>query len=428
MRSVLVVGAGAGGAVTARELSSRFQVTVVEAGGEPRSFRRGLGALERVRPTGALADERMISLLFRPMRVRRSRGGLLLINGRALGGTTFLSAGNAVRADEGLQAVGLDLGREYDALEREIPVAPFPMSRWTKATRRLFVAFEEEGLEPFAAPKLVAQTRCRRCGKCILGCAQGAKWDSRTFLDEALVRGAKVVRGWRVVRLVIRDGRVTGVVVRKGGRREVWGTDAVVLSAGGLWTPQILENSGIPTDDGLFVDPVLCVAAEVPGAGQDRELPMPFISRRGPFMLAPYFDWLSFYFDRGWRIRSTDILSLMIKLADQPGGRVDAKGRVEKRLTPVDRMVLEQAMGTCRDIFSRMGVPRERLFLGTLNAGHPGGTLALNRESVPSMHDGRLPNNCWVADASLIPGPFGQPPILTVLALARRVAAVVSGS
>lgn len=360
------------------------------------------------------------------MAVRHTGAGMVLVNGRGEGGTTTLATGNAVRADDGLRAVGVNLDEEFAALAREIPIAAWPERRWTVATRRLFEAFGDLGLEPEATPKMGDPAKCTRCGKCVLGCQQGARWDARVYLREALARGARLETRCRVERLRTRNGRVTGVETRRGGRRVVIDADVVVLAAGGFGTAQILEASGVATDPGLFVDPVLCVAAPYPGAGQDAERPMPFVSRRGPVLLSPYFDWLSFFFAREWRRPAGDILSLMIKLADEPGGRVRADGTVDKTLTPRDQASLERAAETCRALFARLGVADERLFFGMLNAGHPGGTLALTTETAGAVRDPRLPACCWVADATLIPGPFGMPPILTIMALARRVARAIA--
>lgn len=139
-------------------------------------------------------------------------------------------------------------------------------------------------------------------------------------------------------------------------------------------------------------------------------------------MLSPYFDWLSFFFNKKWRKKSSNILSIMIKLADQPEGNADAANAFQKALSRTDQEALEAAIESCRRIFGLMGIKPQDLFLGTLHAGHPGGTLPLTHASANTLQDSRLPENCWVADASLLPGPFGMPPILTLLALGRRIA------
>ena len=259
------------------------------------------------------------------------------------------------------------------------------------------------------------------CGRCILGCPRGVKWDSRAILAPALESGATLRTGVTAERVVIRGGEAVGLDVRAGLRREFVPADLVVLAAGGFGTPPLLERSGIPCVPRLFVDPVLCVAARWKGARQDRDLPMPFYVRREGYILSPYFDPLSYFFNKEWRPPAGDILSLMIKLADEPEGRVDGR-RVSKPLTGADTTRLAEASDLCREVFDRLGVREEDLFFGTLNAGHPGGSLPLGTETASSLHDARLPGNLYVADATLLPRALGAPPILTIMALARKVA------
>ena len=49
-----------------------------------------------------------------------------------------------------------------------------------------------------------------------------------------------------------------------------------------------------------------------------------------------------------------------------------------------------------------------------------------SRETARSFHDPRLPGNLYVADATLLPNALGAPPILTIMALARKVARACS--
>ncbi|HSL67395.1 MAG TPA: hypothetical protein VK977_04480, partial [Actinomycetota bacterium] len=67
------------------------------------------------------------------------------------------------------------------------------------------------------------------------------------------------------------------------------------------------------------------------------------------------------------------------------------------------------------------------VFLGTVHAGHPGGMLPLTEASARKVHDDRLPENVFVADATLFPRSLGNPPILTIIALAKRVARICTG-
>jgi choline dehydrogenase-like flavoprotein len=223
--------------------------------------------------------------------------------------------------------------------------------------------------------------------------------------------------------IVIRDSHASGIVASTGFKRQFMPADLIVLAAGGFSTPLILQNSGISCDNALFVDPVLCIAAEVRGVHHLKEIQMPFVVQRERFMLSPYFDYLSFFFNRRWAFPASDTLSMMIKLADTNTGSVTNRG-IAKALTGEDKDALNKGVALCREILGRVGATATSMVLGTINAGHPGGTLPLTQEESHSMHNKRLPANVYLADATLLPYSLGNPPILTIVALAKRVSAI----
>jgi choline dehydrogenase-like flavoprotein len=235
------------------------------------------------------------------MRTRRTSDGMVLVNGEGLGGTTTLCTGNGVRMDGGLKALGIDLDPEFESACHEIPIGTAHQKRWRESTRALFDACRGMGQEPMPMPKMGDADRCVRCGRCVLGCRPGAKWDSRRYVRQAVDNGARVISGCRVERLVIDAGRARGVLARRGWRRQFYAADLVVLAAGGFGTPAILQASGITCEPRLFVDPVLCVAAEWKGAMQCHDITMPFVVQCDGFITSPYFDYLSFLFNPAWR-------------------------------------------------------------------------------------------------------------------------------
>jgi choline dehydrogenase-like flavoprotein len=422
MKRAIIVGSGAGGATAAKALQGNFAVTVLEAGKAFQPLAWELSTLERVKQSGLLLDERAIQLLFPTMRIRKTPD-MILVNGRGLGGTTTICTGNALRMDQELQALGINLDAEFAEIYQEILASTVHQKRWHKHTRHLFAICQELALNPQPIPKMGDYAHCISCGRCVFGCPQGAKWDSRRFLQVALEQGAALETGCNVERVVIENGKATGVVVRKGWLRRFYPADLVILAAGGLGTPVILQNSGIPCEPRLFVDPVLTVAAVVPNTLQCKEIQMPFVVQRQHFILSPYFDYLSFFFNKGWRHPAKDLLGIMIKLADANVGSISRRA-VEKRLTVADRESLGVGVDLCKQIFHRVGVKAEDILLGTINAGHPGGMLPLTAAEVESFHPARLPANLYVADATLLPRSLGNPPILTIIALAKRVSQV----
>jgi choline dehydrogenase-like flavoprotein len=423
-KTAIVIGSGAGGATAAKELQGAFDVTVLEAGGTFQPFSFNLPMIEALRHTGMIFDERMIGLLFPAMKVRKTSDNTVLVNGHCVGGTTTLSAGNAIRADGSLKKLGINLDPEFEEIYREIPVTTDHRRLWSKTTCQLFDIADEMGLAPAPIPKLGDYSRCVNCGKCVLGCSRGAKWDSRQFLNKASAHGAKLITKWRAEKVVTGNGRATGVIARRGLKKRFYPADLIVIAAGGLGTPVILENSRIQCQQKLFVDHVLTVAAQWENCRQNREFSMPFVAQKEHFIISPYFDYLSFFFNRKWRHASQDILGIMIKLADENEGGIE-NGRINKVLSKKDEERLRHGAAICCEMLLKLGVKEENIFLGTVNAGHPGGMFPLTEQEAETFHNSRLPENLYVADASLFPRSLGNPPILTIIAMAKRVCSII---
>jgi choline dehydrogenase-like flavoprotein len=424
MKRVIVVGSGAGGAAAAKKLQGKFQVTVLETGREFKPFSFSLPALEKLKKTGLFFDEREIQLLFPSMKVHKTEDRMVMVSGTGLGGTTTLSAGNALRMDKGLKELGINLDDEFEELYLEIPVTNDHQNKWRDTTKRLFEICKGMDLNPQPLPKLGDYEHCTNCGRCVLGCRYGVKWDSRQFLKDAQDSGAELVIGCKVSKVVTEKGFVKGVQAQKGMNSVFYPADIVILAAGGFSTPVILQNSGIECERRLFVDPVLCVAAEQKGSLQNKELSMPFAVQREHYILSPYFDYLSFFFNKSWRYPASDTLALMIKLADSNAGSVDNK-KINKTLTGIDKERLQEGVGICKEILNRYGIRKDNIFLGTINAGHPGGMLPLTRQEAETFHNPKLPENLYVADATLFPESLGNPPILTIMAMAKRVGKII---
>ena len=420
MKKVIVVGSGAGGAAAASKLQGKFNVTILEAGREFKPFSFSLSALEKLKKTGLFFDEREIQILFPSMKVQKTEDRMVMVSGAGLGGTTTLSAGNALRQDKGLKELGIDLEEEFRELYREIPITDNHQNKWRDTTKRLFEICREMDLNPRPIPKLGDYKNCTNCGRCVRGCRYGVKWDSRQMVAAAQDAGAELITGCKVLKVVVENGYAKGVQTKKG----FYPADIVILAAGGFSTPVILQNSGIECESRLFVDPVLCVAAEHKGSLQNKELSMPFAVQREHYILSPYFDYLSFFFNKGWRYPASDTLSLMIKLADSNTGSID-KNNISKTLTGIDKERLQEGAGICREILDRYGIKKDDIFLGTINAGHPGGMLPLTSQEAETFHNPRLPENLYVADATLFPESLGNPLILTIMAMAGKVGKII---
>ncbi|MGF7117063.1 GMC family oxidoreductase N-terminal domain-containing protein [Methanobacterium oryzae] len=427
MRAI-VVGTGAGGATAARELAVKgFEVIIFEAGKQFKPFRRLLSIAGPLRRAGLLGNERNFTRLFPPMDITRSAEDLVLVRGLTTGGSTVLSCGNMVRAEHGLKEIGLDLTPEFEEIERNIGITEFPMERWQPVTRNMFEAAEKLGLEPKATPKAVDSVKCVSCGLCELGCTTGARWDSRSFLDDAIHAGAVLHTSSPVEIVIIENGQVKGVIIKTGNKLRTIKADIVVLAAGGIGTAQILKASGLPAKDNLWADIVLTLGGVLKGANQLKEPPMVWYTKDEDYILSPYLDILSHWFHKPWRnVSIDDRVGIMVKLADIEEGAVFEDGKVQKTIKEDDNIRLDHAIGEAKKIMETAGVSGPYIN-GVHNGGHLGGTVPLNKGDVTSMKPSWLPEGLWVADLSLSPRSQGLPTILLTTALALKVSRKITG-
>ena len=95
---------------------------------------------------------------------------------------------------------------------------------------------------------------CGDCGSCAFGCRRGTKRSGiRVHLVEAQAAGARIVAGARVTRVLLEAGRAVGVEAEvadgEATRHLVVRARTVVLAAGALRTPAILQGSGLGHPD-----------------------------------------------------------------------------------------------------------------------------------------------------------------------------------
>ena len=115
----------------------------------------------------------------------------------------------------------------------------------------------------------------------------------------------------------------------------------------------------------------------------------------------------------------------MIKLADEPGGRVSGR-RVHKTLTDLDRRRLAEGVAFGTEILGHFGAAP-----GGCRPRHgqrrpPGGTLALTRDSAASFHDTGCPTtSMWPTRACF--RSRSNPPIPTIVAMAKRIGRLLAG-
>ncbi len=267
---VVVVGSGAGGGVIAAELARAGRsVVVLDAGpfvDEASMPADELSAFERLYLNRGLTATWDGSI---PILAGTGVGGGTVVNWM-----TSVPAPRDVReewaADFGLNdAVGATWDSDLAAISAELGVSP-TRSIPPKDDALLRGA---AALGWAAGPLQRNAQDCDVCGSCPFGCTRGTKQSGlRVHLASAFGDGARIVPEAVVDRVLTADGRVRGVEVALRGahaapRLRVHAPQ-VVVAAGALRTPGILERSGIAhpaVGRHLRLHPVPVIAARFDG-------------------------------------------------------------------------------------------------------------------------------------------------------------------
>ena len=248
---VCVIGSGAGGAVAAALLAEAGRsVVVLEKG----PYWTSADFTQR--------EDEMLPRLFEEGGMRQTEdGGVAILQGRAVGGSTVHNLCYAFRTPEPILRVwreehglaGLTpeaLGPSFARVERSLRVKPIREDELNSLNRALRAGAEKLGLSG-----LVAQHNregCVQAGYCILGCSYGAKQSMLvTYVPRADAAGAHVCAGAQAERIELEGGRVRAVLGRVVdaagsplGALEVRAR-VVVLAAGAIGSPDLLLRSGI---------------------------------------------------------------------------------------------------------------------------------------------------------------------------------------
>ena len=284
--------------------------------------------------------------------------------------------------------------------------------------------------------KWIRPEKCEQnCGKCALGCPTGAKWTAREYIEEAKQNGAEFLLKTKVDKVLTESGKAVGVRAKgPQGWMDIM-AETVILSAGGQGTPPILQRSGVyDAGQGFFSDPLWFVAGPSQIQGSIYDVPMtagnintedgivmtdlmtPPTMFAGSLAIAGQKGIMSL--PKVLRYKKT--LSIMIKVRDGLDGRINLDESFSKPIDNDTWWKLNKGAVLAEEILMKAGVRRDDLVQTGVIAAHPGGTVRIG-ELLDK--DCQTPiQNCYCMDTTIIPEPWGLPPTVTVVAMAKRLA------
>jgi len=234
------------------------------------------------------------------------------------------------------------------------------------------------------------------------------------YVKDALDHGAKLIENTKITDLIINNGEVKGV---KSSDREYL-ADNVVVSAGGIETPRILRRAGIDAGNNLFVDTFVTVGGVLKDIQFNSEVQMNALIKLDDLILSPHFSTILLDKLKKNHVRETDILGIMIKIGDEGSGKV-REHHIEKYSTSKDVSLITKGSAVAGAILKEAGVDPTTLTSTLARGAHPGGTAAID-EIVDRNLETEI-SGLFVADASVFPRAPGAPPVITIVALARRL-------
>jgi len=411
----IIVGAGPCGLTIAKELSKKNKNVLV---------------LER----GSSLDQKKLGTIFYPLfrydkrALLKSKQGINIYRFFAVGGTSIVSCGNAVEFTKAeYKKIGIDFTKELAEARQESCVREknLPIGR---ASARIMKEANKLGYDMKPMPKFRLTDKCISCSRCILGCTNGAKWTSKECLKEVNKEKVYLITRFCVTKVIQSDGKAIGVEGKsRGFRKDRFFADKIILSAGGIGTPIILQNSDIEAGDNLFVDLFNVTYGVSKEFNQRKEAVMSVVCEKfhedEGFVISPFVDCCAGFIPSVElrhvlnTFKLNRIMGIMTKISDDSVGKIHADGRIDKEATKNDLKKLKRGSRIAREILVKCGVDPKKIFISKIRGAHPGGTAGIGRVVNNNLETNI--KNLYACDASVLPFAPGLPPILSLITLAK---------
>jgi choline dehydrogenase-like flavoprotein len=418
----IIVGSGPGGSTVARELSRAGKRTLV---------------LERGRD-----HQRLGSYLtaLRVLDMGRSKEGLSMLRASTTGGASVFYSASAAEPPPWLASrYGVDLSPLLEEIKRETKAGVLPENLLGKASIKVMetankMGYHWEPMAKFLDPEKFRDGRC--CGANEhLGCRCGAKWTAREYLKDAVAASAKLLTETECEEVIVENATAVGVRARtSNGQKQEYRSQRVILAAGGLATPVLLQRVGIEqAGEGCFMDPTAVVYGEAPFEGTWQDPPVSVVTwefydsdgiRIGT-IIEPRLLLAMNLLKRapkhvGMSLNYKKLVGILVKVKDDLSGRVYSDGTVSKRLNENDHGRLNKGIGVATDILRALGCSSNKIVTGEIKGAHPSGTCRIGEVVTKNLETDI--GGLYACDASVFPEALDRPTVMTIIGFGKRLA------
>lgn len=412
----IVIGSGTCGATIARELSKRKKKVLILERGTDVTLKENLLGI------ASIADEVSLGNNMKAMRAITTGGS-----------TSLYFAVASLPPLDSFRLLGIDLSKELEEVRQELPIAKLPDDLLSIQSIRLRESAMDLGYTWKKNLMMIDQS------KCTAGYCYDAKWKAKSYVQEAVKQGAKLINRATVGKVLINQNKAVGVEykLQKTFKRtetcQAYGRK-IIIAAGSFASSKILRDTGIKDigNRGFYCDPAFAMFGTVPGlkgnegflGSMSTEYEDDISLGDGNMTRALYQTLMLSNLNIRLLFSFSSTIGVGVKLKDSLGGTLQENDRYCKQLTPEEFKKLKKGEEAATKILKSAGA--KYIFKGRLVGGNPGGVIRI-QEHLDEALETRY-RNLHVCDASVLPENIRVTPALMLICLSKYLAKKVLSS